>query len=423
MLDLKLIRTDPERVRRGLAAKRAADRLDRVLALDETKRRLLQEVEVKKADRNRSSHSVARIRGEGGDASSLVQRSRGLAEEIRLLDARVAEVGSELEELLQWLPNLPHETVPVGPDSSANVELRRWGAPGSLVPQPLPHWEIGERLGLFDFPRASRISGAGFAVFTGEGARLRRALIHFMLDLHTRRHGFREVSIPYLVQRESMFGTGQLPKMESEMYRCEADDLFLIPTAEVPMTNLYRGEVLPEAELPLRLVGYSPCFRREAGAAGRETRGLVRVHQFDKVELVEIVSPAASYRELESLVECAEAVLRALELPYRVLSLASGDLSFAAAKCYDLEVWAPAEGGRWLEVSSCSNFEAFQSRRIGLRYRSPEKTLGFPHTLNGSGVALPRTLVALLEAHQTDRGTIRVPAALRPYLDGAEELG
>jgi seryl-tRNA synthetase len=423
MLDLKLIRSDPERVRRGLAAKRAADRLDRVLALDESKRRLLQEVEVKKADRNRSSHSVARVRGEGGDPSSLMQRSRGLAEEIRLLDARVAEVDSELEELLQWLPNIPHETVPVGPDSSANVEVRRWGSPGSLTPEPLPHWEIGERLGWLDFDRASRVSGAGFAAFTGDGARLRRALIQFMLDLHTRRHGFREVSTPYLVRRRSMFGTGQLPKMESEMYRSESDDLFLIPTAEVPITNLYRGEVLSESDLPLRLVGYSPCFRREAGAAGRETRGLVRMHQFDKIELVEFAVPDDSYAELESLVECAEAVLRALELPYRVLSLASGDLSFAAAKCYDLEVWAPAEGGRWLEVSSCSNYEAFQSRRIGLRYRSAEKKLRIPHTLNGSGVALPRTLVALLEAHQTVRGTVRIPAALRPYLDGAEELG
>jgi seryl-tRNA synthetase len=421
MLDLKFIRSDPQRVRRGLEAKNVRHELDRILAVDEEHRRLLQEVETKKAERNRSSQDVPRLKAEGKDASALLASMKRLAEEIKELDTRVKEADAELEALLSWVPNLPHESVPVGPDATANVEVRRWGSPAVSSFRPRPHWEIGEELGLLDFRRAARLSGSGFAVFTGPGARLRRALVRLMLDQHTR-DGFLEVSVPYLVRRECMFGTGQLPKMEEDMYHCEVDDLFLIPTAEVPITNLYRDEVLSEAELPVRLVGESPCFRREAGTYGKETRGLVRVHQFDKVEMVKIVDPATSYEELESLTASAERILQALELPYRVLALASGDLSFAAAKCYDLEAWAPAED-RWLEVSSCSNFESFQARRIGLRYRTAAGKLEHPHTLNGSGLALPRVFVALLEVHQTDRGTVRVPAALQPYLDGLQELG
>lgn len=312
MLDLKFIRSESERVRRGLEAKGADGPLDRILAKDEERRLLLRQVEVMKAERNRSSEEIAQQKRQGNDASSLMTAMRDLGDEIKRIDSQVRELEGELEGLLRWLPNLPHESVPVGPDASANVEIRRWGTPGSLIARPLPHWEIGERLRLLDFARASRLSGAGFSVFTGAGARLQRGLIHFMIDLHTARHGFREVSTPYLVRRECMFGTGQLPKMEEDMYRCEVDDLFLIPTAEVSITNLYREEVLREEDLPIRLVGYSPCFRREAGAAGKETRGLTRVHQFDKVELVKIVRPETSYRELESLVECAEAVLQAL---------------------------------------------------------------------------------------------------------------
>jgi seryl-tRNA synthetase len=421
MLDLKFIRSEPDRVRRGLEAKNVSHGLDRILALDEERRRLLQEVEIKKAERNRSSQEVPRLKAQGKDASELLASMKRLADEIKESDARVKEADSELEKLLAWVPNLPHESVPVGPDATANVEVRRWGSPAAATFRPRSHWEIGEELGLFDFRRAARLSGSGFIVFTGPGARLRRALLRFMLDQHAR-DGFLEVSVPYLVRRECMFGTGQLPKMEEDMYHCGVDDLFLIPTAEVPITNLYRDEVIAESDLPVRLVGESPCFRREAGTYGKETRGLVRVHQFDKVEMVKIVDPTTSYEELESLTASAEGILQKLELPYRVLALASGDLSFAAAKCYDLEAWAPAED-RWLEVSSCSNFESFQARRIGLRYRNAAGKLEHPHTLNGSGLALPRTLVALLEVHQTERGTVRVPAALRPYLEGLEELG
>ena len=377
MHDLKMIRSEPQRVRRGIEAKFVSHELDRILLLDEERRSLLTEVERKKVE-------------------------------------------IELESLLTWLPNLPHDSVPVGPDASHNVEIRRWGDPRDPAEKVRPHYDLAEELGIIDFRRAARLSGSGFAVFTGAGARLRSALIRFMLDTHVR-DGHLEVSAPYLVRRECMFGTGQLPKMEEDMYRCEVDDLFLIPTAEVSITNLYREETLAESDLPVRLVGYSPCFRREAGTYGKETRGLVRLHQFDKVEMVRITRPEDSYEELERLVTSAERVLQALELPYRVLVLASGDLSFAAAKCYDLEAWAPAEG-RWLEVSSCSNFEAFQARRIGVRYRSVAGKLEYPHTLNGSGLALPRILVALLETHQTAHGTVRIPAALQAYLGGLEEL-
>ncbi len=422
MLDLRMIRNDVDRVRRGLAAKGAAAQLDAVLDLEEQRRRALQEVETRKAQRNRRSEEVPKLKAAGGDATAVLAEMKALAEEIKELDARVKELDDRLEPLLHRLPNLPHDSVPVGPDASANVEVRRWGTPGTPTHPILPHWEIGERLGLLDLRRASRMSGAGFAVFAGAGARLQRGLIQFMLDLHIQRHRFVEVSTPYLVRRESMFGTGQLPKMEDDMYHCAADDLFLIPTAEVSITNLYRDDILQAEDLPIYHVGYSPCFRREAGAAGKDTRGLVRLHQFDKVEMVKIVRPETSYDELETLLACAEAVLQELELPYRVLTLASGDLSFSAAKCYDLETWAPAEA-RWLEVSSCSNFEAFQARRLGLRYRTADKRLEFPHTLNGSGLALPRVIVSLLEVHQTERGTVRIPAALRPYLDGLEELG
>ncbi len=423
MLDLKLIRAETERVRRGLEAKGGPHDLDRILSLDEQRRRLLTDVEQKKGERNRSSQEVAHRKAGGEDAASLITRTRSLSDAIKELDAEVKAIDSALEDLLARVPNLPHESVPIGTDASANVVARTWGEPAHPDFPVVPHWEIGERLGLFDFHRASKLSGAGFTVFLGWGARLQRALIQFMLDLHTTRHGYREVSTPFVVRRECMFGTGQLPKMEEDMYRCEVDDLFLIPTAEVPITNLFREESLAEEDLPISFVGYSPCFRREAGAYGRETRGLVRVHQFDKVEMVKVVRPETSYDEHESLTACAEAVLQALELPYRVLSLASGDLSFAAAKCYDLEAWAPGEAGRWLEVSSCSNFESFQARRMGLRYRTAAGRLEYPHTLNGSGLALPRVIVALLEVHQTPRGAVRIPKALRPYLGGREELG
>jgi len=420
MLDQKLIRSDTDVVRRGLDAKGAGGMLDRILQLDNRWRGLLAEVEQKKAERNRSSQEIGRLKSEGGDAAGLMAAMKALSEEIRALDATVREVDDELQSLLMQLPNLPHDTVPLGPDASSNVEVRRQGPFPPESFRPAPHYEICESLDLVDFQRASVLSGAGFAVFTGVGAKLQRALISFMLERHIA-GGYREVSTPYIVLRECMFGTGQLPKMEEDMYHCEVDDLFLIPTGEVPITNLYRKDVFTEDQLPVRLTGYTPCFRREAGAYGKETRGLIRVHQFDKVEMVKITPPETSYDELESLLADAEGVLQALELPYRVMILASGDLSFAAAKCYDIEAWAPAEG-RWLEVSSCSNFEDFQARRIGLRYRDSRGKLRYPHTLNGSGLALPRVMAALLEVHQTDRGTVRVPEALRPHMNGLEEI-
>jgi seryl-tRNA synthetase len=419
MLDLKRIRTETDRVRAGLAAKGGAD-LQTILDLDLRMREILQEVEVQKAERNRSSEEIARRKKQAEDASDLLEQMKALSESIKERDAELREIEQALDEKMRWLPNVPHESVPVG-DPSANREVRRWGEIPSDSFQPKSHYEIGESLGLLDFGRASKISGSGFAVFTGQGARLQRALIQYFLD-QGRQNGFLEVSTPFLVRRDSMFGTGQIPKLEEDMYRTEPDDLFLIPTAEVSITNLFAGEQVAHTEMPIYRVGYSPCFRREAGTYGKETRGLVRVHQFDKVELVKIVEPEGSYDELESLVACVERLLQSLELPYRVIELATGDLSFAAAKCYDLEVWAHAER-RWLEVSSCSNFEEFQARRMNLRYRNQEKKLLYPHTLNGSGLALPRIVVALLENNQTERGTIRIPKPLRPYLDGKEELG
>lgn len=422
MLDLKLIRTESERVRAGLASKGERSNLEALLEIDQEHRRVLQQVEQRKAERNAKSQEVPRLKQSGQDAGPLLEEMKRLAEEIKGLDAKVKELEGQLEAKLHWLPNLPHESVPVGKDASENAEVRRVGTipEGGFVRKP--HYEIGKDLGLLEFERASKISGSGFVAFTGWGARLQRALIQFMLDFHREQHGFTEVSAPYLVRRECMFGTGQLPKLEEDMYRTPEDDLFLIPTAEVSITNLFREEEhWHEEDLPLYRMGYSPCFRREAGTYGKDTRGLIRVHQFDKVELVKITTPESSYAEHESLTRAAEAILQALELPYRVLLLCTGDMSFAAAKCYDLEAWAAGEG-RWLEVSSCSNFESFQARRMGLRYRNREGKLVHPHTLNGSGLALPRIIVAILENYQTEAGTVRVPKVLQPYLSGLSEF-
>ncbi|MBD3161329.1 MAG: serine--tRNA ligase [Candidatus Eisenbacteria bacterium] len=421
MLDLKLLRNDPERVRRAIETKGESADLDALLALDERRRTILQDVERKKAERNRASEQIAGLKRSGEDASAQIASARRLGEEIKQLDEELRRVEADLDDGLLWIPNLPHETVPIGPDADSNVEIRRWGTIPPETFRPANHWEIGSELGLFDLERASRVSGSGFVFYTGLGALLQRALIQMMLDRHTREGDYQEISAPYLVRGESLEGTGQLPKLAEDMYRTGEDALYLIPTAEVPITNLFRGEILDAADLPRRYVGYTACFRREAGAAGRDTRGLVRVHQFDKVELVKFVRPETSYDELEALVGDAEAILQALEIPYRVLSLATGDLSFAAAKCYDLEAWAPAEQ-RWLEVSSCSNFEDFQARRIGVRYRDEEGKVRYVHTLNGSGLALPRVIAAMLELFQTERGGVRVPEALRPYLGGREEL-
>jgi len=422
MLDLKRIRAETGRVRETISLKKSSADLDRYLELDEQRRELLGQAERLKHERNDVSEEIGRLKRSGGDAADKVAAMKRVGEEIKVLDARIASLEEDLQGILRWIPNIPHDSVPKGEDASANVVVRAWGTPAKSSFQPKPHWEIAQSLELLDFERAGKIAGGGFLLFTGRGARLERALIQFMID-HARGRGYAEVWAPHLVRRDCLLGTGQLPKLEEDMYRIQGEDLFLNPTAEVPITNIYREEILDGARLPICHVGYCASYRREAGSYGRETRGMVRVHQFDKVELVKFVRPESSYDELESLVRDAQSVLEALELPHRVVLLAGGDLSFAAAKCYDLETWAPGEG-RWLEVSSCSNFEDFQARRASIRFRpDPGGKAEFVHTLNGSGLALPRTFATLLEVHQTERGTVRIPDALVPYLDGERELG
>jgi seryl-tRNA synthetase len=422
MLDLKFVRANPDAVRKAIRDKGEKDNLDRLLALDEEMRSLLVAADDLKRERNEESERVAALKREGRDASEIVTRMRDVAVRIKEHDDRISALRADLRALELTIPNVPHASVPVGATEDQNVDVRTWGVPHPLAVRPVPHWEIGEALGILDFKSATKVAGSGFATFVGAGALLERALIRFMLDIHTTEHGFTEISPPFVANRDSMTGTGQLPKLESDMYHCVVDDLFLIPTAEVPLTNLHRDEILPGERLPIRYVAYTPCFRREAGSYGKDTRGLVRVHQFDKVELVKFVEPETSYDELESLTACAEAILQRLGLPYRVKVLCTGDLSFSAAKCYDIDAWAPG-CGRWLEVSSCSNFEDFQARRAGIQYRpAGGGKARYAHTLNGSGVALPRTVIALMENYQTDRGTIVVPDALRPYMNGLAEI-
>jgi seryl-tRNA synthetase len=423
MIDLKRIRTETDRVREAIAFKKTQADLDRYLALDEERRGRMVEADGLKHERNAVSEEIGRLKKSGQDASDKVQAMKQVGERIKALDARIAELEGDLQAIAEWIPNVPHASVPRAEDATGNVIVREAAALRKFSFTPKPHWELATSLGLLDFERAGKIAGAGFLLFTGRGARLERALIQFMIDLAVKR-GYTEVWAPHLVRRECLFGTGQLPKLEEDMYRIQGDELFLNPTAEVPITNIYRDEILDGAALPIRHVGYCASYRKEAGSYGRETRGMIRVHQFDKVELVKLVRPETSYDEHEKLLEDAVAVLDALELPHRVALLAAGDLSFAAAKCYDLETWAPGEGGRWLEVSSCSNFEDFQARRAGIRFR-PEAgaRVEFVHTLNSSGLALPRTYATLLEYHQTERGSVRLPEALLPYWDGDREIG
>ena len=421
MLDPKRLRAETARVREGMALKKTPADLDRYLARDERRRELLAQAEGLKHERNLASEEIGRLKKAGQDAAAQVAAMKRVGEEIKTLDAQIAEIETELTGILAWIPNVPHESVPKTEDASGNQVVRTVGAPRTFDFKPKTHWELAESLGLLDFERAGKIAGAGFLLFTGKGARLERRLIQFMIELAVHR-GYVEVSPPHLVRRDCLFGTGQLPKLEEDMYRLKDEDLFLNPTAEVPITNIYRDEILDGERLPIRHVGYCASYRREAGSYGRDTRGMVRVHQFDKVELVKFVRPETSYDEHEKLLADSQAVLEALELPHRVVLLAAGDLSFAAAKCYDLETWAPGEA-RWLEVSSCSNFEDFQARRAGIRFRSERGAkVEYVHTLNASGLALPRTFATLLEHHQTERGTVRVPDALVPYLDGEREL-
>ena len=421
MLDIKRIRENTDEVRERLAA-RGADvtLLDTVLELDATRRTMLTEVEGLKGERNKTSKQIGALRKQGEDTSTIQAEVRRMGERITALDEQVRAIDVRFLEAQLCIPNTPCASTPVGSDESANVEIRTWGEKRSFDFAPKGHIALGEALDIMDFARAARMSGAGFPLLKGAGARLQRALIQFMLDMHVEQHGYTEVLPPYVVNDEAMTGTGQLPKMAEDMYRLPADGLWLIPTAEVPVTNYYRDEIIDQP-LPIYLTAYTPCFRREAGAAGKDTRGLIRVHQFDKVEMVKFVDPATSTDELEALVGNAEDVLQALELPYRVLELCSGDISFAAAKCYDIELWAPGQDG-WLEVSSCSRFEDFQARRARIRYRDGDGKTQFVHTLNGSGVALPRLVVAILENGQQADGSIVLPKALVPYMGGNERI-
>jgi len=421
MLDLKTIREREADVRQALENRNSDVRLlDPVLELDRRRRAALAEVEMLKNQRNVASKKAGELKKAGQDIAEIQQSMRSIGDRIAALDQQVRETETELHQALLRIPNNPHASVPVGKDAAANREVRRYGEPKTFSFAPRPHWELGARLGLFDFERGAKLAGTGFPLYTGLGARLERALIQFMLDVHTTEHGYVEVSPPFLVNTAAMTGTGQLPKMAEDMYHVQSDDLWLVPTAEVPVTNIYREELI-RAPLPIKLTAYSPCFRREAGAAGRETRGLIRVHQFDKVELVKFVEPETSYDELEKLVADAEDILRRLGLTYRVLQLCTGDLSFAAAKCYDIELWAPGQQA-WLEVSSCSTFEDFQARRAQIRYRNRDGKPAFVHTLNGSGVALARLVVALLENGQEADGGVALPEALQPYLGGLRRI-
>lgn len=416
MLDLKFIRENQDTVIKGVKAKGVELNLKELLALDAERRDLLQTVEELKHKRNTANERISLLKRKGEDPKEEIEGMKTMSHKIKDLDGLVGEVDSKIQVLLLNIPNLPHNSVPVGPGPKFNKVVRTCQEPPKFSFEPKSHIEIGESLSILSGAWASKISGSGFMVFRGDGAKLERALINFMIDLHTKKHGYTEISPPYLVNRESMTGTGQLPKLEEDMYRLKDEDFFLIPTAEVPVTNLHREDTLEGSQLPVKYVAYTACFRREAGSYGKDTKGLFRVHQFDKVELVKFTTPESSYDELENLVKDAEDVLQLLGLPYRVVLLSSGDLSFAAAKCYDLEVWAPGSK-RWLEVSSCSNFSDFQARRMNIKYRPASG--GKPqyvHTLNGSGVALARTVAALLENYQRADGTITYPEVLKPYL-------
>lgn len=417
MLDLKFIRENADLVRQGISNKKETVDLDQILKLDQERRSILVEVEQLKATRNRVSKEIGNHIKSGEDAEALKAEMRRVSQKIQDYDQRLKSNQVELNQLLEWVPNLPHPTVPVGDSAALNRLYRSWGEPLQTDFPLKDHLTLGQELDVLDFPRGSKITGSGFPVYKGKGAALERALINFMLDFHVRKHGYVEVFPPFLANAQSMFGTGQLPKLEDDMYFIPRDELYLIPTAEVPITNLHRDEIIPGDRLPIKYAAYSACFRREAGSYGRETRGFLRVHQFNKVELVKFVHPDTSYDELESLLTDAEEILQKLELHYRVVELCTGDLSFASAKTYDIETWAPAEG-KWLETSSVSNFEDFQARRAGIRFREQKGGKSrFLHTLNGSGVATSRLMVALLETYQTDEATVIVPEVLHPYLD------
>lgn len=425
MLDIRLVRENTDKVIDALK-KRSEDTsvLDKLLSIEDRRRDLLKAVEDDRQKRNRLSQEIGKLKKEGGDSSELLEKARKVSELTAEREAELRELEILAKNELLLIPNIPHESVPVGRDENDNVEVRRWGNIPEFSFEPKNHWDIGESLGILDFDRASKISGARFVIYKGGGASLERALINFMVDLHTKEHGYTEIMPPVLVNREAMTGTGQLPKFESDLFKLEEGDtkgFLLIPTAEVPVTNIHREEILSGDDLPIYYTAYTPCFRREAGSYGKDTRGLIRQHQFNKIELVKFVKPEGSYDELETLTNNAEEVLKRLGLPYRVISLCTGDMGFSAAKTYDLEVWFPAQK-KYREISSCSNFESFQARRADIRFKTEgKKGTEFVHTLNGSGLAVGRTFAAILENFQQEDGSVIIPEVLRPYM-GIEKI-
>ena len=415
MHDLPFFRSNFERVAERLASRGPIPSLDQFRELDRTRRAAISQTEQLKAAANSESAEIGKLRRQGEDTTARQEQVRRMKEQIAGLDEQVKSLEAEFRELLAGIPNIPHESVPVGSDSGDNVEVRRVGEPRQFDFEPKAHWDLGAELGILDLARAAKITGARFALYWGLGAKLERALVNFMLDVHTREHGYTEVLPPFLVNSESLFGTGQLPKFKEDLFQCEGRDLWLIPTAEVPVTNIYRDETLDGGALPINLCAYTPCFRSEAGSYGRDVRGIIRQHQFQKVEMVKFVRPEQSYAELEKLTADAEDILRRLGLPFRTVALCTGDLGFGSAKTYDIEVWLPGQNA-YKEISSCSNYEAFQARRAGIRFQNGKKS-EYVHTLNGSGLAVGRTWVAIVENYQRKDGCVTVPEALRPYID------
>jgi len=417
MIDIKRIREDFEGVKEAVVSRQQGDYgIDKIPQLDEKRREVLAKAEAMKNKQNLDSKEIPKMKKEGRDTTALMTEMKELSDQIKLLDAEINGIEEELRNTLLNIPNTPNALVPIGKSDAENVEMRKWGTPRAFDFEQKPHWDVGQDLDILDFERAAKISGARFTIYKGLGARLERSVINFMLNLHTEEHGFTEILPPFMVNRDAMTGTGQLPKFEDDMFWIPAKDFFLIPTAEVPITNLRMNEILDAGELPVYYTAYTPCFRKEAGSAGRDTRGLIRHHQFNKVEIVKLVHPDNSYEELESLTNAAEEVLKRLEIPYRVVRLSTGDLGFSSAMTYDIEVWMPSYG-RYVEISSCSNFESYQARRANIRFRPLEKGKPeFVHTLNGSGLAVGRTVAAILENYQQADGSVVIPEALRPYM-------
>ena len=422
MLDIKRIRSNPDEVIQALEKRKGKFPIDQVLELDEKRRNIILEVEAMKAEQNTRSKEVPGLKKEGKDVTEVFAQMKELSEKVKVLDGDLKEIDEEIKDTLLQIPNTPHDSVVQGDSDEDNVEIRTWGEPKQFSFEPKAHWDLGMDLDILDFERAAKITGARFTVFKGLGAKLERTLINFMLEVHTTEHDYKEMATPYMVNRESMTGTGQLPKFEHDMFHLPGKDYFLVPTAEVPLTNLLRDEIIDEADLPIYYTAYTPCFRQEAGSAGRDTRGLIRNHQFDKVELVKFTNSEDSYEELEKLTKNAEEILQKLGLPYRTVMLSTGDLGFSSAKTYDLEVWMPSYN-RYVEISSCSNFEDFQARRANIKYRRKDNgKVEFLHTLNGSGLAVGRTLAAVLENYQNEDGSVTIPDAIKHYFNGLDKI-